>query len=80
MINAARVAEFLEDELGIDTSEISNDTALFSAGIVDSFALVNLMMFLEAEGGFRINPVDVNLDNLDSIDRIVSFSDRCRAA
>ena len=80
MIDAARVSEFLEDELGIDTSEISNETALFSAGIVDSFALVNLMMFLETEGGFRINPVDVNLDNLDSIDRIVAFSDRCLAA
>jgi acyl carrier protein len=80
MIDASNVTEFLEDELGIETSEIATDTPLFSGGIVDSFALVNLMMFLENQGGFRINPVDVNLDNLDSIDRIVAFSERCLAA
>lgn len=80
MIDAAAVIAFLEDELGIETDEIENDTALFSAGIVDSFALVNMMMFLETQGGFRINPVDVNLDNLDSVNRIVAFSERCLAA
>lgn len=79
MIDAALVSTFLEDDLGADLSEIENDTALFSGGIIDSFALVNLMMFLETEGGFRINPADVNLDNLDTIDRIVAFAARCQA-
>jgi len=79
MIDAALVSAFLEDDLGADLSEIENDTPLFSDGIIDSFALVNLMMFLETEGGFRINPADVNLDNLDNIDRIVAFAQRCQA-
>lgn len=79
MIDASLVSTFLEDDLGADLSEIENDTPLFSGGIIDSFALVNLMMFLETEGGFRINPADVNLDNLDTIDRIVAFAQRCQA-
>lgn len=64
---------FLEEEVGIDPDEIADDTALFSSGLVDSFALVTLMMHLEKLGGFRINPTDVTLDNLDSVERILKY-------
>ena len=76
MIDTSKVFVFLEEDLGIDVSLITADTALFSTGILDSFSLVNLMMFLESEGGFRIKSIDVNLENLDSINRIVAFADR----
>ena len=76
MIDTSKVFVFLEEDLGIDVSLITADTALFSTGILDSFSLVNLMMFLESEGGFRIRSIDVNLENLDSINRIVAFADR----
>lgn len=79
MISSETIYGFLEDDLGIDTADIEPDTLLFSSGIIDSFALVTLMMFLETQGGFRINPSDVNLDNLDSIDRILGFAERCAA-
>jgi acyl carrier protein len=78
VIDSTKVNTFLEEELGADLSEVGDDSPLFSAGIVDSFGLVNLMMFLEGEGGFRINPVDVNLDNLDTVNRIVEFANRCQ--
>lgn len=55
----ATVVEFLESELGVDLSDVANSDPLFSSGIVDSFALVTLMMHLEQQGGFRINPGDV---------------------
>ena len=73
------IAAFLEDDLGIDTSDVTDDTLLFSSGIVDSFALVTLMTFMETEGGFRISPADVNLDNMDSIGRILAFANRVTA-
>ncbi|MBL9060753.1 MAG: acyl carrier protein [Mangrovicoccus sp.] len=75
-INRASVVEFLEAELGVDLSDVANGDPLFSTGIVDSFALVTLMMYLEQQGGFRINPGDVTLDNFDTIDRIVAFCNR----
>lgn len=65
--------EFLEVEVGIEPSEVENDTALFSSGLVDSFALVTLMLHLEKLGDFRINPTDVTLDNLDTVDRILKY-------
>lgn len=79
MIDKDVLLDFLDDELGVDLDEIEPDTALFSSGIVDSFALVTLMMHLERIGGFRINPSDVTLENLDSINSILAFVRRVEA-
>lgn len=79
MITIERLQGFLEDDLGVETDDIAADTPLFSSGIVDSFALVSLMTFLEVEGGIRINPADVNLDNMDSIGRMLAYVERVRA-
>ena len=76
MISTQMLLEFLEDDLGVDIDGIKPETPIFSSGIIDSFALVTLMTFLEKAGGFRINPADVNLDNMDSIARILDYSRR----
>jgi acyl carrier protein len=76
MISTDMLLEFFEEDLGVDIDGIEPETRIFSSGIIDSFALVTLMTFLEKAGGFRINPADVNLDNMDSIARIVDYSQR----
>jgi acyl carrier protein len=68
--------DILENELGVDTSAIVDDTPLFSSGMVDSFALVTLMTEIERAEGFRIQPDEVTLDNLDSITKIIAFVGR----
>jgi acyl carrier protein len=73
MIDEAKLREFLEEELAVDVSEINVDSPLFSTGLVDSFALVSLMTFLEDEGNIRVSPSDVNLDNMDSISRVLNY-------
>lgn len=78
-IDEAKIIQFLEDDLAIDTADLTADSLLFSTGIVDSFALVSLMTFLETEGDFRISTADVNLGNFDSIARIRAYSDRMQA-
>lgn len=70
------IYELLSDELGIETGDIEPATLLFSEGIVDSFALVTMMMFVEERAGIRISPTDVNLDNFDNINRILAFAQR----
>ncbi len=67
---------FIEDDLAIPVDDLTDDELLFSSGLVDSFALVSLMMFIETEFGFRIAPTEVNLANFDSIERIAGFIDR----
>ncbi|MCB2115233.1 MAG: acyl carrier protein [Rhodobacteraceae bacterium] len=72
--------EFLEFDLGVDVAKVSESSPLFSSGLIDSFALVSMMTFIETEGRFRISPADVTLENLDSIERILSFVERNREA
>jgi acyl carrier protein len=79
MLTADGLLAFLEDDLGVDIQDVDEDTPLFSSQLVDSFALVTLMMFLEREAGIRIAPADVNLDNMDTIGRMLAYANRVTA-
>lgn len=76
MVNSGSLLAFLEDDLGVDIDGVEADTPLFSSQLVDSFALVTLMMFLEKQTGIRIAPTDVNLDNMDTIARMLAYVER----
>ena len=76
MLDETRLREIMEDELGCELDGVAADDLLFSTGIVDSFALVTLMMHIEKEAGFRVNPGDVVLENFDSIERILDYVGR----
>lgn len=78
MLTSDSLLSFLEEDLGVEVAEVDSDTPLFSSQLVDSFALVTLMMFLEREAGIRIAPADVNLDNMDTIGRMLAYVDRVR--
>ena len=76
MIKKDNLLDFIRTQLGVDTSSLTDDTPLFSSGLIDSFSLVSMMSFVETEGRFRINPADVSLDNLDSVGRILRYVER----
>ncbi len=71
---------FLEEEMSIDLAGLSDDEALFSSGLLDSFGMVELMSYIEANAGIRLDPDDVSLQNLDSINRILAFVERATGA
>ncbi len=71
---------FFEEHLGVDKGEISNDTPLYSSGLLDSYGMVEALMFIEELTGIRFEPEDVSLDNLDSVDMIVSFIEAQRTS
>ena len=73
MIEERDIKSFMESELGVDTSAIQPETPLFSSGIIDSFSLVSLITFLEKKCGFNVDPMDVTLENLDTIQRVLEF-------
>ncbi len=78
-ITTESMVQFLKDDLAVDVDDINTETLLFSSGIVDSFALVSMMTFLESEAGIQISPADVNLSNFDSISRILAYVERAQA-
>lgn len=55
-------------------AELDDETPLFSSGLIDSFALVDLILLIERECRIRVGPTEVTLDNLDSIARILRFA------
>jgi acyl carrier protein len=78
-ITSEILIDFFSNELFIDTSDVAQDTLLFSSGLIDSFNMINLIMFIEETCQTKVKPPEITLDNLDSIDRILSFLEK-RAA
>ena len=67
------LVKHLENQFGLNTVEIGDKTLLFSDGFLDSLAVADLLMFIEEQSGFIVEPSEVTLDNLDSIERILTF-------
>ncbi|OQW94035.1 MAG: hypothetical protein BWK79_07985 [Beggiatoa sp. IS2] len=65
--------DYLTNNLGVEIADIDDETPLFSSGLLDSFTMVDVIMFIEQEGGIKLNPTEVNLDNLDSVSKILRF-------
>jgi acyl carrier protein len=78
-MNSDSLKNYLGDRMGLDTGALADDTPLFSSNLLDSFSMVDLIMFIEKESGVQLNATDVSLDNLDSIGRILRFVDARRA-
>lgn len=64
---------FMEENLDLDSEMVDDKTPLFSSSLLDSFSMIELIEFIERSAEIKISPTDVNLDNLDSIDRIMKF-------
>ena len=78
-LNSEALLEYMRDRLGVDTSGVEDATPLFSSSLLDSFSIVELMMFIESEACIRMDAWDVTLDNLDSIERILAYVETKRA-
>ena len=65
--------DYLENQFGLKAAELSDDTLLFSAGLLDSFSVAELLIFLEEKGGITVAPTEITHENLDSIDKILAF-------
>ena len=72
-ITADDLLAVMRDELFLDTTGIDSDTPLFSSGLIDSFSLAILIVAIEEKARVRLHPLDITLDNLDSIERILRF-------
>ena len=66
--------EYLAKKGRVDQAKIEDSTPLFSSGLIDSFAMVDMLVFLEKHTGTKMGPEDIDLDNLDSVERILRFA------
>jgi acyl carrier protein len=61
--------EYLDD----DDDEITYDTPLISGGIVDSFSMVSLLVFIENKFKIKIPPSKATPEAFDSVNNIVAL-------
>lgn len=53
--------------------KLGYDDKLISGGVIDSFSLVELGMFLEDQFGVRPDDTELNADNMDTVQMIANY-------
>lgn len=72
-LTADDLIRYIRDELNIE-DDLDAETELFSTGILDSVAMMNIIGFVEEKAGIEVRPADVTLDNFDTCQRIVDYA------
>ena len=82
MSDADTILEFIRDEATdvADATAIDVDTSLFKDQLLDSMSLTSLITFLEEEFGIRVGAMDVVFENLDTVNHMLAFIARKKAA
>jgi acyl carrier protein len=52
---------------------IKDDDPLITSGLVDSFHLVDLSLFIEAQFGVQIDDTELTADTFDTLDELVAL-------
>jgi len=53
--------------------KIASDEPLISSGLIDSFSLMDLALFVEDNYGVRIEDTELNADTFDSLTQLLSL-------
>jgi acyl carrier protein len=59
-----------------DPGALADDASLLDAGIVDSTGVLEVVQFLEADFGVKVEDHEIVPENVDSIARIAAFIKR----
>jgi len=72
-LSAESLATYLTDMLNVE-GPLDAETELFSSGLLDSVAMINLIAHIEDQARIEVRPSDVTLDNFDTIARILAYA------
>jgi acyl carrier protein len=69
-----KISAFIASEILKDPDRaIAPDEPLISSGLIDSFSLVDLALFIEDTFGVRIDDAELTADVFDTIDELAGF-------
>jgi acyl carrier protein len=74
MITKDSIVTFLQTQLGLEAGTVDENTKLFTSGLLDSFSIVDMVLFIESEENIKIDPADLIMENFDSVADIMRFS------
>lgn len=53
--------------------KIAKDEALISSGLIDSFSLIDLALYVEDNFGVQIDDTELNADTFDTLDELATL-------
>lgn len=72
---------FINDEVRLNQSvEVVGDTDLLLTGLVDSVGVIEIVGWIEDEFAIDVDPLDIVIDNFQTVDRMLALVDRLRDA
>ena len=76
-IDQTRILDFVSTDL-LHGHRVEADENLLRSGMLDSMAVVRLMLFLEEQFNLTIPPQDVTITNMASVDTMVAYLEKRR--
>ncbi len=67
---------WLVENVYAERDELNEESPLYSSGLLDSFSLMDLVLFIEKNAGIKIGVSDLTLENMDQVSRILTFVQR----
>ena len=68
------IAKFIAEKILKQPSKIiAADEALISSGLIDSFSLMDLALFIEDTFGVRIEDTELNAETFDNLNQLASL-------
>jgi acyl carrier protein len=67
------IANFLQDDCGVDIRMINNDTSLFKSAILNSIDIINMVVFIEKKFGISVDVFEIGLDSFESINAMANY-------
>lgn len=67
------VVTYIRNEIAGPDVSFKNDESLFDRNILDSLRTIQLMGFLQDKLGFTIDPLDVRIEDFETVNSIVSY-------
>ncbi|NNE13067.1 MAG: acyl carrier protein [Ilumatobacter sp.] len=76
-ISESQLLQFINDEVRLSHAvEVERDTDLLLTGLVDSVGVIEIVGWIEDEHGVEIDPLDIVLDNFQTVGRMLAYVDR----
>ena len=78
-VDKSALLHFLNERFGLAVESLDDEEALFSSGLLDSFNVTEVVLFVEDQTGCSVEADDLSFDNLDAVGRILRFADALAA-
>lgn len=70
----SKIGSYIAEELlKSPDRQIQPDEPLISGGMIDSFSLVDLALFIEDTFGVRVDDTELNADTFDTLDQLAAL-------